>query len=449
MLKINNTNFEIINISESGLAFKASTSDDLRLDAQLPVQIFLNHDTPIFEGMGTVVARRESENGRVYGLRFSSQMLGEAFLNALETTLVIRDEINAQLEQHEKLPEEFLTFLHEIKTYLSILKTRIDTLEDSISFLSFDSQMSHQKAIELILGPDVINRLRKFSVRLFEMTAKFADSRTLRLAKKVFRAELFEYYRDASFLRRAWEKPLGYAGDYEMMNQIYRNQLEGKTLFGRLMHKWGINEASSKSVRYRTQYIMNKFKELSAGKKSFVIGCLASGPAREVIEFLKSVTPEESRRYEVVLMDQDGDSLLNAKRGVNLVIAQRGLECRVRFLSISVKNILEGGEVVNRLGDIKFDFIYTMGLYDYLKEPVAKILSETLVSWVKPGGTFIVGNFHVSNTTHSISEFVADWSLILRTEQEMRDLIPDSPGIKKDLHVDHEGIDLFLEVTKK
>ena len=38
------------------------------------------------------------------------------------------------------------------------------------------------------------------------------------------------------FLRRALEKPLGYAGDYEMMNMLYRDPAEGDTLFGRALN---------------------------------------------------------------------------------------------------------------------------------------------------------------------------------------------------------------------
>lgn len=446
LLQTNGQEYKVLNISESGVAFLAPHGSKFDLDQTVDIALYLAGARPFYEGSSTVVALRD---GGTVVLQFYGKMIGEGMLNALEAGIQIRREVAKHLGERRLLPADFLTFLHEVKTYLSAVKARIDAIENETNFLSLEAQTSYQKAMEITIGEDVIVQLRAYSTRLFSMTPKLRELRILDVAKSVFREELIEFYRDASFLRRAWEKPLGYAGDYEMMNQIYRNQMEGKSLFGRLMHKWGINEASSKSVRYRTHYIVKKLQDLADKGHAVKVGCLASGPAREVIEFLKVIPPEMAEKVEFILMDQDHESLLNAKRGIAHVQMLRGLNCKVRFIPLSVKDIIDGNEVVGSLSRYQFDFIYTMGLYDYLRQGVAKILTNTLLSWLRSGGHFVTGNFSTGNTTHSISDFVADWRLILRTEDEMRDLA-DPELVKTALiHVDEEGIDLFLEAERK
>ena len=51
----------------------------------------------------------------------------------------------------------------------------------------------------------------------------------------------------APFIHRTYTKPLGYAGDYEMMNMIVRNGLEGNSLYAKLTNAYllGPNRPSS------------------------------------------------------------------------------------------------------------------------------------------------------------------------------------------------------------
>ncbi len=66
----------------------------------------------------------------------------------------------------------------------------------------------------------------------------------------------------APFANRAYYKPRGYAGDYEMMNHLYRDELVGKTLFDQCMHKYFIDEPAGAAVKNRGQYLFEKITEL-------------------------------------------------------------------------------------------------------------------------------------------------------------------------------------------
>ena len=92
-----------------------------------------------------------------------------------------------------------------------------------------------------------------------------------------------------------------------------------------------------------------------------------------------------------------------------------------------------------------FDVTYAAGLYDYLYQPVAQVLTQIMCKSVR-NGMVIIGNFHPSNPTKTISELVADWRLIHRSDADMIDLIPNASVKSKVLHKDPLGIDLFLEI---
>ena len=56
------------------------------------------------------------------------------------------------------------------------------------------------------------------------------------------------------FMYRIFAKPLGYAGDYEMMNMIVRNDNEGGSLFAKLLQAYILNQAPAIAVRNRVDY---------------------------------------------------------------------------------------------------------------------------------------------------------------------------------------------------
>lgn len=45
----------------------------------------------------------------------------------------------------------------------------------------------------------------------------------------------------------------------------------------------------------------------------------------------------------------------------------------------------------------KYNYIYSMGLFDYLPTPVAQKLAKQLYNLLAPGGLLLIGNYHVNN----------------------------------------------------
>ena len=54
-----------------------------------------------------------------------------------------------------------------------------------------------------------------------------------------------------SIAARFFHKPLGYAGDFEMMNMLYRNESLGDTLFGQALSRVILDCDAARAVRHR------------------------------------------------------------------------------------------------------------------------------------------------------------------------------------------------------
>ena len=90
-----------------------------------------------------------------------------------------------------------------------------------------------------------------------------------------------------------------------------------------------------------------------------------------------------------------------------------------------------------------------MGLYDYLTDSVAKVLTEKLYSMLCPGGILIIGNYHVENETRKYMEYIMDWVLYFRDEESMFELLEDIPkNFTSEVGIDDSGTQMFLRVEK-
>ena len=117
------------------------------------------------------------------------------------------------------------------------------------------------------------------------------------------------------------------------------------------------------------------------------------------------------------------------------------------FVNESVRTMLAPSNSNQEMG--QFDFIYSMGLFDYLLPPVASRVLAKLYEQLKPGGKMVIGNFHVSNPSKYYMEYWLDWVLYYRTEDEFVNLLRNVAPSEIDVTYDESGVQMFLQVTKK
>jgi len=256
--------------------------------------------------------------------------------------------------------------------------------------------------------------------------------------KKELENQFFELCRelDHSIMhRRTREKPLGYAGDYLLIDWIYTKQTapsgRGK-LFDLLFHDY----EAARSVRNRKQYFVKKCIELSHQKNSRVdildLGC---GPCRDVLETFQ--TSENGENLYFHCIDNEPKAIEYAKKLLSHTKVQNNirLECANVF---SVKT------------SHKYDLIWSAGLFDYLNDRLASLLLKKAWRYLKDKGEIIFGNFSPKNPTRKGMELVGKWYLIHRTANDLISLCQKAQIPFSEIQIESEplGINLFCIIKK-
>ena len=251
------------------------------------------------------------------------------------------------------------------------------------------------------------------------------------------------------FGHRTYHKPLGHAGDYEMMNMIHRNQPEGRSLFEKLIHLLLMSQWPAKSVRNRIAHlgetlIAETARTARTGKIARIlnVGC---GPAREVQTFLRS-TPL-SNHSAFTLVDFNEETL--AYTGRQLVEAKRecGRHAEIRAQKMSVHELLKRTQ--RRTGPAeKFDLIYCAGLFDYLAPQTCRALIDLWYDSLPPGGLMLIANMNDTKPFRHFIECVLDWQLIYRDRHQLLSLVPDRCRAATRVMAEPTSVNLFLHIRK-
>ncbi|MET0408358.1 MAG: class I SAM-dependent methyltransferase [Hyphomicrobium sp.] len=265
--------------------------------------------------------------------------------------------------------------------------------------------------------------------------------------KQLAQRDLLPLMMASPFFNRVYSKPLGYAGDYEMVNMMFSKERGGKTTYGQIVNDWLLNAGPAAAHRnriYLLEDMLNKAAEKAAAEGKHLrvlnVGC---GPAHELQLFLSK--NKESRRFSFDLLDFNAETLAYAKRQIEAITDGQEKPLDVTYILKTVQELLR--EAIELPEATKtYDIIYCAGLFDYLSDRVCAKLVRLFYQWCEPGGRVIVTNVHSSNPIKGLMEHVSEWHLVLRDEADMERLAPDLGPLK--IYRDETGINVFLELDK-
>lgn len=379
--------------------------------------------------------------GNEYGFEVIGEPLDVGYLRGISKSLEVVKGIGEN--PNDNIPDAFKKIVYETTDFLRHLETQINGIEDSIDFVGQSERSSFNDAFCTIMG-DYLSPL--FNQRFVDLSAHLADmdKDTVKQATEFFRNKLSDFLYLSPFSDRSIKKPLGYAGDFDMMRFLYKNEIIGTSLFSKCVHRYYMLHPNAQAVRNRKEYIYGKINEMiSSSYKGTPLRILsvACGPAEEVSMIIEKDPDFNSSVVEIDLLDQDQEALQYAKKNIRATMRKFGKDIKVNYLNKGIKNVIQNGL------DEKYDLIYSAGLFDYFSDPVALHAAKQLYAGLNDKGALVIGNFKENAPDRALMELVLDWQLIYRDVDKLKELYTQTGG---EVHVEAEDqtINLFAVIRK-
>jgi extracellular factor (EF) 3-hydroxypalmitic acid methyl ester biosynthesis protein len=348
-----------------------------------------------------------------------------------------------------RVSADYKMIVADIQTFLADLRLWLNQVELGIRSLP----AAESAKVELEIGRQLRQSVTSALTNMFEkfeiITAEIDPA--LQPAHRAFgQRQLHPYLLCAPFIYRTFTKPLGYAGDYEMMNMIVRNSLEGSSLYAKLVNAYLLDQVGPEAVRNRVGFLLNKIIEetsrVSRSGRVASIYNIACGPAWEVQQFLADHPLAEHARFD--LLDFNEETLQHTTGKLEEIKRKHNRNTPVQLFKKSVHHMLRDKDRSTQI-ETTYDLIYCSGLYDYLSDRVCKTLNSYFYDRLSPGGLLVVGNFAPSTPVKNFIEHFLEWFLIYRDGDRLASLAPEQAH-PEDCRVMGEptGANIFLEVRK-
>ena len=229
------------------------------------------------------------------------------------------------------------------------------------------------------------------------------------------------FWGDSAAFSRCQLKPLGYPGDYQLMDLIVR-EVNQATGLGHHFDRLFLNYPGCAAIRNRSRWVVESLREIILAKTDpapltvLDIGC---GPMAIEETLVQSFSGDS--RLNVIGFDADADALELAR--ARFQHGELGLEL--------VQGNVLSQEGLNQLCELasRAKVIISMGLIEYLEDTTVELVLRKLHAAAKPGTQLFVANYVPDHPSRAAMEWFLDWWLVHRTESELRSLV-ESAGFE-------------------
>lgn len=256
----------------------------------------------------------------------------------------------------------------------------------------------------------------------------------------------------APFMYRTYRKPLGYAGDYEMVSMMLRDPLEGSSPFAKVLNTFFLSTPPVKAHQNRIlelkRMLQNELLCAQAHGRRLRVLNIGCGPAREIQDLI--TTTSLTNAVDFTLIDFNQETLDHTERLLKGLIQVHGRTTHIHLLRRSVAQTLkEAARSERGVATSSYDVVYCAGLFDYLPKQVCRHLLTLSYHLLNPGGLLLATNVDSYNPSRNWMELAVDWHLIYRNAHEMQELLPkEAPLDGCRVFSEASGVNVFLEARK-
>jgi len=344
-----------------------------------------------------------------------------------------------------QIRRDYQIVVNEMRAYLSDVSRWVEQVDLSQSLPKVDGQLREDVFYELVTP---LVRKIKFYFDALNGEASQVGEELAPAHRSFAQAALHPLLLRAPFVFRAYSKPLGYAGDYQMVNQILNDPRQGPSTYFQMVNTAFLQAAVVVAHRNRIDLLVCFLKRMAdAARESgrtFRILNVGCGPAVEIQRFLQTYPHPECLSFE--LMGFSEETLAWTRDKLSSLIQQTGRPVTINYVHDSVHQLLKRRISPALSGGREFDAVYCAGLFDYLSDKVCSKLTTHFAARTRQGGALLVTNVHSSNPEKSGMEHLLEWYLIYRDDKIIASVLP-SESVVRNIYVDATGVNVFAEAT--
>ena len=254
------------------------------------------------------------------------------------------DELERSTDTRRILPE-FKEWVSDLRNYLERMRVFLDREEAALESedLYTHGQICAQYLAEV--GPRIVQRVHQASHGMGPLLSALGEDE--HAAHRAYaRRQLHPLVLCSPFVYRTFHKPLGYAGDYEMVNMILRDAHEGATMFAKIVNVCFLQNPPAQAHRNRIVHLKKRLAEEKLDAFAIEGGWPLFGAPQPYRDLFKPLADRiASGDFVISAADTIGDEVAIAKEGlVTALVGQRPFEMGYKAPSVMI-DLIEGKKV--------------------------------------------------------------------------------------------------------
>lgn len=390
-----------IDLSEAGLQFNSVetiSSPTVSLQVNFPDKNFEFKINAKLVWRGDLAA-----GGSSYGLEFVA-------LNEIQKSALRKELIKIQIQ---KLLNDIKD--PDAKKGISIFFSKdildyINEINKIVSHLSKDDAYSQE------IDTKITHLNNQIVLKGYCLEELLSDKKIMQKVMDNFRYLIGVWAYKSPVMKRGFEKPRGYPGDYLMLEAVYDNRPSVSGI-GLYFDKYFLDNPYAVAVRYRkdrlNEILENEIQQSkSETMKIFDIAC---GSCREIKEL-----PHNLFKGKVVTftcLDWDEEALEFSTQALK----DFPENAHFKFAKEDIMKIMKDANLMNSYGNQ--DLIYSIGLIDYLPDRILKLFMKSFYEILKTGGKLILTHKNREKTFSPLPPaWFCDWKFVPRNKEEVINL---------------------------
>ena len=375
--------------------------------------------------------------------RFSTTPMGRHVEQEFKTFLKEWEQFYTVMPEFKVVIADMQSFLHDLRLWLDKVETqrqRIPANQADEFFLELAAKVQ----------PMIVSGVKNLFER-FEETSRRIHPDRIESHHAFAKRQILPLLLCSPFVHRTYNKPRGYAGDYEMVNMMFREPAQGETLYAKMINIYALDLPPIVAHRNRISYLQRQLEQealrVRRQAQDLSVYSMGCGPAQEVQKYL--VQNDLANHTNFTLADMDPETLERTGKLLQELKARHHRRGSINPIRKSAINqIREFQRVQNYSRSEQHDLIYCAGLFDYLTDETCRQLMDAFYAKLAPGGLLIATNVDDHPARYQMECFL-EWNLIQRDLTAMRGIAPEKASPQEvSIKKEPTGVNIFLEVRK-